>query len=356
MKKKMLTGMLVLGVLLLGACGLPEKKTVSDTPEKVTVKEEKEKRTEETTAKTEAATETEGAETETESETESAPEDNRNEIAESLVAKVLEEADPGEDANICFVADDLDGDGNAEAFVFVGDLVDDYLGSCEGSLYFVNGEKCETLFEDFPASLNDKEDVFNTYDMGNRIFVEIREAYATATVSHLYYVEDGAVKESDVSRIGCFFEPAYVEDYAISISAYDNICEYEEGKESEAIHIGHTWKNYYYYYDPEVRDFRAYVGKEISEQELAEICGFDLAGEIRAEGYEVGTAFAWGNGVYTVNYSRTTKDSGRVEIQYKNASYVKKILSGEFIDVWGAGTGTWQDSDFGGTYDTVLGQ
>ncbi|MBR1441139.1 MAG: hypothetical protein IJ589_07945, partial [Lachnospiraceae bacterium] len=164
----------------------------------------------------------------------------------------------------------------------------------------------------------------------------------------------GSVKESDVSRIGCFFKPKYVEGYGISISAYDAICQYQEGNESEAIYIGHTWKNYYYYYDPEAGDFREYGAADITEEDLKAAVGFDLAEEIRGEGFTVDSIIRRDNGIINVNYSLTAKDDdGMVEIDYKNVTYIEK--TGKFLDVWGSGENTWQASDFGGTYESGFG-
>ncbi len=363
MKKKLVTGALILGmlpVLALNACGASEKAGNTKPAEEKTVeagKESSEEGSKEKSKEKEAEQAEEKQETEKETAEETLQEEkeavNPKEMADKLVAMAKEEEGPGDD-NTFYVVRDFDGDGVWEAFVFIGGAVDDYLTSCDGTLYYVTEDGCETIYGEITLQVGEDEDVFSVYETENRTFIGVNEAYVTATVTHLYYVEDGSPKESDVSRIGCFFKPKYVEGYGISISAYDAICQYQEGSESDAIYIGHTWKNYYYYYDPEARDFREYGAADITEEDLKEAVGFDLAEEIRGEGFTVDSIIRRDNGIINVNYSLTTKDDdGMVEIDYKNVTYIEK--TGKFLDVWGSGENTWQASDFGGTYESGFG-
>ena len=106
------------------------------------------------------------------------------------------------------------------------------------------------------------------------------------------------------------------------MSAYDSGVDYEEGKEEEALYTGHTWKNYYFFYDKKSGDFKEYVGKEISEDELEAACGFDLAAEIREAGYQVDVVFKRENGIINVNYSKTERgDVGSVYKEFHNVTY-----------------------------------
>lgn len=166
-------------------------------------------------------------------------------------------------------------------------------------------------------------------------------------------MESGKCKESVVSGVGMFFKPDYIDDFCISASAYDAIYEYEEGKESEAMELGHTWKNYYFYYDPSFGDFKEYVGSEITEAELKEACGFDLAEEIRNEGYTVDNIINRDNGIININYSqKETTDFGMIDITRKNTTY--NVNTDTFINFWEDGEDTWQNSDVGGKYEISL--
>ncbi len=364
MKKKLVMGawiLSLLSVLALSACGKAEEAGNTKPAEEKTVEAEKESSKESSKEKSkekEAAPAEEKTETVKEASEETLQEDkeavNPKEMADKLVAMAKEEKGSGESDNTFYMVRDFDGDGAWEAFVFIGGAVDDYLTSCDGTLYYVTEDGCETIFSEISLQVREDEDVFSVYEMENRTFIGVNEAYVTATVTHLFYVDGGFCKESDVSRIGCFFKPKYVEGYGISISAYDAICQYQEGNESEAIYIGHTWKNYYYYYDPIARDFREYGAVDITEEDLKKACGFDLAEEIRGEGFTVDSIIRRDNGIINVNYSLTTKDDdGMVEIDYKNVTYLEK--TGEFLDVCGDGEKTLQNSDFGGTYESGFG-
>lgn len=155
--------------------------------------------------------------------------------------------------------------------------------------------------------------------------------------------------------MGYFFEPSYCDGYCISLSAYDAYLEYEKDDIDSGIYTGHTYKNYYFYYDNQSGDFKEYVGKTISESDLLDSCGFDLASEIRSAGYEVDEIFKRDNGIINVNYSQTTlEEDNTVWVEYHNATYNEE--TGQFVDVFESGNLTWQDSDFQGTYVNAITQ
>lgn len=58
-----------------------------------------------------------------------------------------------------------------------------------------------------------------------------------------------------------------------------------------------------------------YEREKISRTTLEKKCGFDLAGEIEKEGYEIGEIYLWGSHILTVNYSVKLEDGS---IQYEN--------------------------------------
>lgn len=263
-------------------------------------------------------------------------------IADAIERVVAESGAKTEDAR-SYQVDDFDGDGQEEAFVFVGSEVDEAWQSCEGDIYFVTKDKCENLKNgSFYAY---EEGTIRVFDTGSKKFIGFSDVYATAAPTNLYYVENGEPKESIVSGIGSFFIPDYIDGYCINLDSYDNIGHYENGEES---FTGHTWKNYYFYYDEALGDFKEYVGHDITEDELNEACGMDLTGEIRSEGYEIDSMFKRDNGIYHVNYSkRTDNEDGSYDIEYGNATY--NANAGEFIQVWEPDKKDWQSSDYGGT-------
>ncbi len=272
------------------------------------------------------------------------PEDDES----SFLSKAVAAANAKDEEVRDYLVDDFDCDGVVEAFVFIGGEIDEDWSACEGSLWFVSGENCENVHE-YGSILVTDDKIIERYDVSDKSFVAVNDSYATSNVTYLFYVKDGKCKESSVSGRGAFFKPTYVDDYCVSVSAYDAFCDYEAGKEEEGMFTGHTWKNYYFFYDEATGDFAEYKGTPMTESELEEACGFDLAGEIQAEGYQFDNAIKRTNGIINVNYSKKTVDAdGNGSIEYKNATFNE--TNHQFIDVWGDGDGSWQGSDFGGTY------
>ncbi|WP_026668986.1 hypothetical protein [Butyrivibrio sp. AE3006] len=244
--------------------------------------------------------------------------------------------------------DDFDGDGTFEGFVFAGSEPDD-MNWCEGTVYFASSDKCDEVFKG-TLYYNDNESVFRYMDCGSRRFALFNEAYVTALVSHIYYVDGNKPVESAISGIGDFYVGEDPTEINMTLSAYDNFCDFTEGDESSYMWTGHTWKPYYFHYDESSKDYKEYGAVSISEDELAEIVGTDLASEIKAEGYQVDNIYKRENGLVNVNYSKVVNnDDGTLSVTYKNATYDEK--AGKYADPWGDGGGTWQESDYGGIYE-----
>ena len=251
----------------------------------------------------------------------------------------------------CCALDDYDKDGSNEGFIYVGAGPDEDFGWCEGTIYYVTREKSEMVFGGAFAEMDGN--VFKILDAVDRKFILFDEAFVTALVTHAYYVEGGQLKESNISRFGDINSDTDLTNMKMTFSTYDGFCTYEKGEESSAEWTGHTWKPYYFYYDSEKKDFMEYGGTEITATELKDIVGFDLASEIEAEGYQVDNILKRGNGIVNVNYSKEeTLEDGTIDVTYKNVTYDEN--EGVFVDVWGTGTNTWQDSDFGGIYMNAL--
>jgi hypothetical protein len=244
--------------------------------------------------------------------------------------------------------DDFDGDGTFEGFVFVGAEPDD-MNWCEGTVYFASNDKCDEVFKG-TLYYNDNESVFRYMDCTSRRFALFNEAYVTALVSHIYYVDGDKPVESAISGIGDFYVGEDPTEINMTLSAYDNFCDFTEGDESSYMWTGHTWKPYYFHYDESSRDYKEYGAVSISEDELAEIVGTDLASEIKAEGYQVDNIYKRENGLVNVNYSKVVNnDDGTLSVTYKNATFDEK--TGKYADPWGDGTNSWQESDYGGIYE-----
>ena len=267
--------------------------------------------------------------------------------AKELIEKAVTTSGAGSDDVRDYAAYDYDGDGSLEAFVFIGSETDEMWSTCSGTVWFVDDDSCESVQENESFFVYGNK-VIDMVNVDGHIFAHTRVAYATSTVSYLYYVKDGNCRESEISGLGSFFKPDYADGYSISVSAYDYCLDYDEGKESEGMYTGHTWKHYYFYYDEEAEDFKEYVGTPITESELASECGFDLVGDIRKEGYQIDDIFKRDNGVINVNYSKISKGDGTVSVEYHNATY--NVNTQRYADAWDSNANTWENSDFGGIY------
>ena len=326
--KRKVVGVVLAGMLILSACSFSNlKETNEDSAAAVSEDAVSEEAVSEEAVSEEAVSE----------ET----------VSDELIEKAVAEAGADISDARYSVVYDFDNDDDMEAFVYIGDAPDEY-AACAGEVWYVDGDKAEKIKQSGSFFVHGDK-VIDLYPIGDSVVIELEEAFATSTVSYLFVMENGKWKESEISGLGYFFIDDYVSDYCVSVSEYDAFVDYEEGREEEALYTGHTWKNYYFYYDEASGDFKEYVGIDISEDELKEACGSDLAAEIRDAGFEVDDIFKRDNGIINVNYSKTEKgDAGTVSKEFHNVTYNEP--NRQYIDVWGTNEGSWQGSDFGGTY------
>ncbi|WP_248403593.1 hypothetical protein [Butyrivibrio fibrisolvens] len=267
-----------------------------------------------------------------------------------LMNKAALEAGASGDDSITYLIADYDGDGSAEGFVYVGEDADEY-SECYGTVYYVDDDECDVVKNGYFSGA-DVRDIFKEYTVEDRVFICLEESYTTSVNSLIYYIEDGTYKESCISGLGYFYENTDIDGYCIIYNVYDYFYDYEAGHESEGVFTGHTYKDYYFYYDQKSGDFKEYVGTLISEKDLAKACGFDLAAQIKSEGYEIGDIYKRDNGIINVNYSKTTQnDDGSGTIEYHNATFDENTQ--KFVPYEGSDE-TWQESDSGGTYDDSI--
>ncbi len=339
MKAKVIAGLMICAVAL-SACSFNKGKELSEESGSVFEKVEQDTASEETN-------ESGGGQAETEANIPDNTAGNPSDTA--LVEKAVAEAGATMEEARYVQQRDFDGDGKEEAFVFIGSEADPDWLTCSGTLYFVNENECKTLMDNDSFFVYEDK-LIEVVETEGKTYAHARIAFTTESVSYLYYVENGEVQESMISGLGAFFKSDYADCFCISLGLYDGSIEFtEEGHEEEGMGTGHTWKNYYFYYDKDAGDFREYVGEEVSEEELNAAVGFDLAGEIRGEGYTVDRILKRPNGIINVNYSKITKqEDGTFWGDYHNATY--NTNTGKFADAWGAGTDDWQGSDYGGRY------
>lgn len=245
-----------------------------------------------------------------------------------------------EDEILRFEYDDLDRDGTYEAFAFLGQCEGDKNESLyTGSLWFVGTDSCVRLAEGDYCLIDGKMSLGR-----GRGYVYLNNVESPENVkSEIWTVENGQPAESPVSGMGeLTCDSYYGEILAIWVNEEDHYYDPEKDLCS-----GHTYKPCFYKYGWTSNEFEKCQGEEISGSLLKQSCGFDMAAEIEAEGYEVSSIIKWDNGIITVNYTIPPKGEETV-IQYENViwdSYEK--------DYWRKeerGVTSWKDAGVGGTF------
>ncbi len=254
-----------------------------------------------------------------------------------LKDKVLSVSECSEDEILRFEYDDFNGDGNYEAFVFLGkeyELYDEIEYS--GSFWFVSEKQCIRLDD----GMRDYRSIEGSMSWGgNQKYVYcITDEVITANISRVWTVKNGKAVESRISGVG---EVRYdgKEYLEIVRDAYDGV--YDQYSDSMN---GHTYKPYFYKYNRTINDFEECTSEEIDEEELKRLCGFDLGAEIKAEGYEILSILKLENNIVVVNYA--IHDEGEFPcINYENVMW--DCTTGDY---WKQGVTSWKDAGFHGTY------
>lgn len=238
--------------------------------------------------------------------------------------------------------DDYDNDDTYETFVLLGKSHEDAYGDItyEGQLWFIGGGECERLpsygwFRCTPGQMKFGE---------SRKYLYLHTDFCvTATISELWTVEEGKPVESAFSRINCVTYRGGNE-FELTADGYDNFYDVVDD-----LHIGHTWKPYFFHYVEAEDRIEPYEGEIISKEELKDLSGQDLAAEIEAEGYVLGEIICWGSRIVTVNYSIPEEKDGEIDfITYENI-----IWDCDAKDYWRKEerhVTSWKDAGEGGTY------
>ena len=263
----------------------------------------------------------------------SAWETTDKEQKDALYSRLMEQTGCTEDSEPVFDYDDYDADGHYEAFAIY-----------EGQLWFVDADSCEQVshneyaYYDFDGKI---EDVF-----GNKCIYLDTEYCATAVLTDIWKLEDGKPVEDAWSGRGEVVcrEKAEYQGFVIIRDAYDYLFDAEM-----EMTLGHTWKPYFFEFQN--GEIEQYEREKINRAALEKKCGFDLAGEIEKEGYEIGEIYLWGSHILTVNYSTKLEDGS---IQYENVvwdCYGGKDGTGDYYALPGTEQPkTWQEAGFGGSY------
>lgn len=292
--------------------------------------------------KNEAVTETNAVKEEINESLETAEEEIIEETGpvwdeDSLKAAFIDMTGTDESEIRMIKADDFDGNGTVEAFIFAGSI-DEEMGIYEGLMWYTDGENCEELAE---AETDAWWNIDGFIDFGSRKYMYADVYYATGALSKVWSVYDGKVRECEISNLGSVAVSEKGDnELTISDSSYDAIYDSEMGNL-----MGHTWKIYYFYYDQNDDCIKEYGGSSIIKKDINSYCGFDLVSEIESRGYTVSTAYYRENGILNVNYIYNESDQ---TINFENVNYDCKKKC--YVNAWDTGEETFEDSSFGGIY------
>ena len=256
---------------------------------------------------------------------------------------LMEGAGVSDKETIYFHEEDFDGDGTDEAFAITGKLVEGPADdeTVEGTAWFVSKDGCTDLRDTEGFGIAPEPEYMT---LGNTKYVMFTEEYTTGWMSFVWSVENGDAVEAPISRVGkVSTDPAEGEGrFQILDSSYDFVYDPEVGDR-----LGHTWKVYYFFYDPESDEIKEYGGTAISADDVEKLCGRDLVGELVPKDAKVDSVFCRGNGLVAINYEQPGEDDC---IYYYH--YIYDFVNGRFIDDFAEET--TDEEPLAGTYKEAL--
>lgn len=263
-----------------------------------------------------------------------------------LRENVLIKSGLDEDAILLMDYDDYDGDGVYEAFVFCGKSYD-YCGEINysGDFWFAGADQCTRLPERFGSGSGYRKiDGLMMLGSGQKYLYYYSDYNFTANISGIWTVEKGEPVEVNLPQRGQVVYRGESNEFELWVDGYNHY--YEPDGD---LWTGHTWRPYFYHYDSQTGQPEPDEGEDLSKKELEEICGFDLAGEVEAQGYEVTAIVRWQpSDIVTINYTIPLDDEAPIpEITYENIIWDCKAR-----DYWRSeerGVTSWRDAGVGGS-------
>ena len=259
---------------------------------------------------------------------------------EVLKRNVLIKSGEDESAILLMDYDDYDRDGSYEAFVLCGKCTEySEQKYYSGTLWFAGANQCTRLQKQHYRMIDGKMKL----GPNRKYLFFYTDRVFTANISELWTVVNGEPIESKQSQIGQVIYRGG-SDFEIWLDAYDHVYWTEDD-----MWIGHTYKPYFYYYNWDTDEVERYAGEIISRKQLEKICGFDMAAEIEAEGYEVSTIIKWDNGIVTVNYTIPEDEEDAIPtIYYENVIW--DCIENDYWRKEQRGVVSWKDAGVGGSF------
>lgn len=255
------------------------------------------------------------------------------EQADNLHTKLMTATGCTTEESFVFDYDDYDNNGHYEAFAIY-----------EGQLWFADAESCEQV----------SHNTYNYYDIdgkitgahGEKAIYLYTDRCATSILTDIWKVENGTLvmdQWSGVGQVMCT-EDMWYDKFVLVCDAYDSYYDAEM-----EMMMGHTWKPYFYTYNN--GKIEPYDGEEIAQENIENICGFELAKEIEKEGYEIGKIYLWEDDIVTINYSIQQADGS---VRYENIvwdCHGGDDQKGDYYYLPGSERPAhWKEAGYGGNY------
>lgn len=256
---------------------------------------------------------------------------------DTLKRNLLIKADAEEDAVLLMDYDDYDGDGIYEAFAFLGESHEDYYGviSYSGHFWFVGVDQCMRLPDRHGTGYR-MIDGLMRLDHRQKYLYYHSDYCLTANISGIWTVENGKPVEVYLPQSGEVYYTGDPYEFVLWVDSYNHY--YEPDGD---FWTGHTWRPYFYHYDWRTGQLVPDESENLSSKELENLCGFDLAAEVEAEGYEVTAIVRWKpSNIVTINYTIPINEYG--EITYENI-----VWDCDTENYW-SGTDSWWNAGYGG--------
>ncbi len=254
----------------------------------------------------------------------------------ALQQRVLAASGFTEDAVLMMDYDDYDGDGKCEAFMFCGKYIENLY---VGELWFAGEKQCTLLRDETYRMVDGKM----TLGRNQKYLYLYSDRVFTANISDLWTVIDGEPVEHELSGRGQIVYRGG-DSFDIWADGYNHFYEPETD-----LWTGHTYRPYFYHYNRSTEKLEQYEKKPLSDKELAELCGFDLATQIQAEGYEITEIVQWGGRIVTVDYTIPLDENDPIpQIVYENI-----IWDCDEKDYWRReerGVTSWRNAGVGGSF------
>ncbi len=296
------TILVVLAFFLLSGCAKNKEEAVSaEQPAETAVSTEKEEAPEEKVIpEEEEITKEEAVPVEEAAETEPAPEVKKEKPY--LMAELLKETGAPVGDVAVFRQEDLDGDGEDEAFALIGKMNEDSedygdFSLVEGEIWFVGKNGAKKIHDNGGMGFSDRE---RTMTLGDTKYILFDEVYVSDNLTDAWYVADGDAVEAPFTGRGYVMTNVDGEnEFRVSDSSYDSMYDEESG-----IFLGHTWKNYYFYYDEKDGQVHEYGGAEIDKKQAEELCKKDIVKEKLKDSDILDEIFYRDNGLVVINFNR----------------------------------------------------